>query len=188
MKIALFVLTVCVALSAAAQPAVVTVTNTPRTLFESVNATTDTLMIKGFSTIGSLTEQISYPVEIRAERLSNPATSNNTYAVSVRTSFGQDFRIDYIDYDELDAVIHGVQYISQANSTVTPLDNFETVIRCRCGLSIAKVGRGAKTTIAMTPGCTNCPRNEMAPYVLDTFGRTLTAAKAKIDLVVASGQ
>lgn len=188
MKILLFLLTVIIAGAVEAQPTVVTVTNTPRTYFETVNATPDQLLVKGFSVIGTLNDQITYPVEVRAERLNNPATSNNVYAVAVKTTIGEDFRIDYIDYDELDALIHGVQYISQANSTVTPLDNYETVIRTRSGLSIAKIGHGPKTTISMTPGCTNCPRNQMAPFVLDTFGRTLVAAKSKIDLVIASGQ
>lgn len=190
MKKQIFILTLCLAAVARGQSTVATVaiTNAPRTRYEALNLTPDTLLIKGSSTIGTLTDQIAYPVEIRAERVTDPYASNNLYAVSVRTTMGEHLQIDYIDYEELDAVIQGVQYISQANSTVTPLDNFETVIRTRSGLSIAKVGRGTKTVIAMTCGGTNCVRNQMAPFVLDALGKTLTEAKAKIDLVVASGQ
>jgi hypothetical protein len=163
-------------------------TNYYKTYFESCNSTADTLLIKGSSTIGTLTDHIAYPVEIRAERVNNPQTTNNFYAVSIRTTIGPQIQVDYLDYDELASVIQGVQYISQSTSSVTPLDNFETVIRTRSGLSIAKVGRGPKVVIAMTCGATNCVRNQMEPFVLDTLGRTLSAAKAKIDLVIASGQ
>ena len=160
-----------------------------RTYYEAFNATPDALLVKGSSSIGTLSDQITYPVEIRAERLTNPQSSNSVYAVSIRTALGQQTQVDYIDYDELDAVIRGVQAISQANSTITPLDNFETVIRTRSGLSIAKVGRGTKVTMTITCGAPGCARNQiLAPWVLDTLGRTLSQAKAKLDLVAASGQ
>jgi hypothetical protein len=192
MKKLILVLTLSVAAAVDAQTtgttAYVQITNAPRTYYEAFNATQDTLLIKGSSVIGALTSQIGYPVEIRAERLTNPITTNSVYAVSLRTKFdAQTTQVDYIDYDELDALIRSVQYIAQATSTVTPMDNFETVFRTRCGLSIAKIGRGNKVTIAMTPGYTNIVRNQMAAFVLDDLGRYLTAAKAKIDAVVASG-
>lgn len=193
MKKLLLVLALGLALGANAQTpatvATVQITNAPKTTFETINLTTDTLLIKGSSVIGTLDSQITYPVEIRAERVTNPSTSNHVYAVSLRTQFGEKMtQVDYIDYDELDTVIRAVQYISQANSTVTPLDNFETVIRTKSGLSIAKVGHGNKVVIAMTPGYANAARNQMASFVLDDLGRYLTAAKAKIDSVIASGQ
>jgi hypothetical protein len=168
---------------------VVQLTNAPRTYFESINATPDTLLLKGSTVIGNLGGEITYPVEIRAERVTNPQTTNNVYAVSLRTKFDEHFtQVDYIDYDELDPLIRGVQSIAQATSTVTPMDNFEAVFRTRSGLSIAKLGRGNKVVIAITPGYTNIVRNQMASFVLDDLGRNLTAAKAKIDNIIASGQ
>lgn len=164
-------------------------TNALRTYFEAFNATQDTLLIKGSSTIATLNNQINYPVEIRAERLTNPLTTNSVYAVSLRTTFPQLIQVDYVDYDELDALIRSVQYISQANSSITPLDNFEAVFRTRSGLSIAKVGRGNKVVIAITSGNTNIVvHNQMPSFVLDELARDLTAAKAKLDVVAASGQ
>jgi hypothetical protein len=163
-------------------------TNAPLTYFAAFNATPDTLLIKGSSIIATMTAGISYPVEIRAERMTNPLTTNSVYAVSLRTALPQFIQVDYVDYDELDGLIRSVQFLSQANSTITPMDNFEAVFRTRSGLSVAKVGKGVKVVIAMTPGCTNLFRNQMAVFALDELGRDLTAAKAKIDTVVASGQ
>jgi len=56
------------------------ITNAPRTYFEAFNATPDALLIKGSSTIDTLNNQINYPVEVRAERVSNPQTTNSIYA------------------------------------------------------------------------------------------------------------
>jgi hypothetical protein len=163
-------------------------TNTPRTYFDAFNATPDALLVKGMSIIATLNNQISFPVEIRAERLTNLQTTNSVYAVSLRTAVAQQLQIDYIDYDELDALIRSVQYISQANNSVTSMDNYEVVFRTRGGLSIAKVGRGNKTVIAMTSGNTNAVRNQMAPFVLDDLARDLVAAKARLDQAAASSQ
>jgi hypothetical protein len=122
------------------------------------------------------------------ERLSDPLTSKSVYAVSLRTGVAPQMQIDYIDYDELDAVIRSVRFISQSSSAVTPLDNYETVFRTRGGLSIAKIGKAGKTTIVVTSGDVNGVRNEMAPFNLDNLGNLIVAAKAKIDAVVASAK
>jgi hypothetical protein len=163
-------------------------TNAPRTYFDAFNTRPDTLLIKGSSTVGTLVSQISYPVEIRAERLTSPQTTNSVYAVSLRTRVQGQTQLDYVDYDELDALIQALQFISQANSTMTPLDNFAAVFRTRSGLSIAKVGKVDKTVISMTSGDVNGARNEMAPFVLDEMARCVVAAKAKIDAVAAGGR
>jgi hypothetical protein len=190
MKKLILVLTLILAAAAGARPPVpvLITTNTANTYFSAYDAMEDTLLIKGSSTIGALNNQITYPVEIRAERLTNPQTTNTIYAVSLRTATAPQSEIDYIDYDELDALIQSVQSIAQATSAITPMDNFEAVFRTRCGLSIAKIGRGNKMVISMTSGNLNGMHNQMAPFVLEDLARDLVAAKAKIDAVVASGQ
>jgi hypothetical protein len=193
MKNLLLVLTFILAgMAANAQTAAVSsvqITNAPRTQFEIFNFETDRLLIKGSSIIGTLNSQLDYPIEIRAERATDPATTNSVYAVSLRTRFSEhEVHSDYIDYDELDTVIRAIQYIGAATATVTPLDNYETVIRTKCGLSIAKLGKANKVTISITPGYYNAARNQIASFDLDDLARYLTAAKAKIDAVVVSGQ
>ncbi|MGP8201188.1 MAG: hypothetical protein ACLQU4_16985 [Limisphaerales bacterium] len=166
-------------------------TNAPRTYFDAFNATPDVLLVRGMSLIGTLDKQISYPVEIRVERLVNGQTTNAVYAVAVRTKVGQTTLVDYIDYDELDAVIRSVPLISQADTSVAPMDRFETSFHTRSGLTISKIGKLEKSVITLTSGDirdTNSTRNQLAPFVLNDFGTYLTTAKTKIDAIVASGQ
>jgi hypothetical protein len=190
MKELILSLTLCLALSAGAQTSTVTAltTNTPRTTFDLYKATPDALLVEGFSTIGTLDNQISYPVEIRVARLTNLQTTNSVYAVELKTRIGQLSQVDYIDYDELDNLIRSVPLISQATTSITPFDSSEMLFHTRSGLSLAKVAKTTKSVVIMTSGDINGVRNQMAAFVLDDFGRYLTAAKAKIDAIAASGQ
>jgi hypothetical protein len=164
-------------------------TNTPNTYFEVYNSVSDAVLLKGSTSIGMLNNQIHFPVEVRAERLMNLQTTNTLYAVSLRTRVArQQMQVDYIDYDELDGLIRGIQLISQAGHASVPMDNFEAVFRTRGGLSILKVSNGDKITILMKHSDPGEGVNELAPFVLDDLGRYLTAAKSKIDSIAASGQ
>lgn len=184
MKKLILLLTIGLAAAAGAQ----TATNAPRTEFDAFNATPDAVLVKGFSTVGTLNNQISYPVEIQIARLTNLQSSNSVYAVHIRTRVGQIWQNDYVDYDELDNLIKAVPLISEATTSITPFDSSEVLYHTRSGLSIAKVAKTTKSVVVFTSGDTNGVRNEMASFVLDDFGRYLTAAKAKIDAIVASGQ
>jgi hypothetical protein len=91
------------------------ITNAPRTYFEESDATMDEVLVKGMSSIGTLSSQVSFPVEIRAEEIRNVQSSNTLYAVAVRTTYRQrQTQTDYIDYDELPALIHAIDSIKQA--------------------------------------------------------------------------
>ncbi len=164
-------------------------TNMPRTYFEAYNAVADAPLLKGMSVIGTLNSQINYAVEIRAEVLTNLLSSNTVYGVSLRTRVSaKQVEVDYIDYDELDGLIRGIQLISQTALSPVQMDNFEAAYRTRCGLSVLKVSNGNKVTILLKSGDPLATRNQMASFVLDDLGRYLTAAKAKLDAVAAGGQ
>ncbi|HEX4122984.1 MAG TPA: hypothetical protein VH619_20395 [Verrucomicrobiae bacterium] len=164
-------------------------TNAPRTYFEAYNDAVDAPLLKGMSVIGTLNNQLDFPLEIRAERLTNLQTSNTVYAVSLRTRVGsKQTTVDYIDYDELDGFIQGIQLISQTVQSPVPTDNFEVAYRTRCGLSLLKVSNGSKITIVMKSGDNVDVRNRMAAFVLDDLARYLTAAKAKLDSLASSSQ
>jgi hypothetical protein len=164
-------------------------TNAPRTWFDAYKSTLEAPLIRGMTSIGTLTDQVKYPVEVKVERLTIKPLTNTIYAVAVRTRLARNvLQVDYIDYDELPGLIRGLQLISQSEHSVVPLDDFEVVYRVRSGLSVAKISNGNNIVIAIKCGDTNATRNQIAPYVLDNFTGLLTSAKSKIDTIVASGQ
>jgi hypothetical protein len=164
-------------------------TNAPRTYFDAYKSAIDTPLVRGMSSIGALTGQVAYPVDIRIERLNVQPTTNTIYAVAMRTHLTRTvLQVDYIDYDELDGLLRGLQLISQSDHSATPMDDFEVVYRLRSGLSVFKISNGNKVVITIKCGDANATRNQIAPYVLDDLQRLLTAAKVKIDAIVANGQ
>jgi hypothetical protein len=163
-------------------------TNAPRTWFDAYKSTLEAPLIRGMTTIGTLTGQVAYPVEVRVERLMIKSTTNVTYAVAVRTRLPNDLQVDYIDYDELDGLIQGLKLMSRSEHSVVPMDDFEVVYRLRSGLSVAKISNGNTITIAIKCGDISGTRNQIAAYELDTFQGLLSTAKSKIDAIIASGQ
>jgi hypothetical protein len=163
-------------------------TNAPRTYFQSYNLTADVPLLKGITVIGTINSQVTYPVEIRAERLINLQTSNTISAVSIHTHLNGQTSVDYIDYDELDGLIRAIQMIGQTDGSASGMDTYEAVFRTRCGMSIFKVSNNTtKLTIEMRSGDVPGVRNQMATFVLDDLGRYLTAAKAKLDSLASGG-
>src|SRR5580658_10245464 len=80
MKILIVLLTVCAAWAGQAQT-----TNAPRTYFDAYKSALDAPLVRGMSSIGALTGQVAYPVEIKIERLNVQPTTNTLYAVAMRT-------------------------------------------------------------------------------------------------------
>ena len=184
MKKIIILLTVAAAWAVQAQT-----TNAPRTYFDAYKSSLNTPVVRGMSSIGALTGQVGYPVDIRVERVNVQPITNTIYAVALRTRLSRDaVQVDFIDYDELDGLLRGLQLVSQADHSSVPMDDFEVVYRLRSGLSVAKISNGAKVVIAIRCGDANATRNQIAPYVLDDLQRLLTAAKAKIEAIAASGQ
>jgi hypothetical protein len=163
-------------------------TNAPRTWFDAYKSTVEAPLIRGMTSIGTLTGQVTYPIEVRIERLLIKPTTNITYAVAIRTRLPNDLQVDYIDYDELDGLIHGLKLISKSEHAVVPMDDFEVVYRLRGGLSVAKISNGNTITIAIKCGDANGTRNQIAAYELDSLQGLLSTAKSKIDAIIASGQ
>jgi len=164
-------------------------TNAPRTWFDAYKSTLEAPLIRGMTSVGTLTGQVKYPVEIKVERLTIKPLTNTIYAVAVRTRLAHNIlQVDYIDYDELDGLIRGLQLISQSEHSVAPMDDFEAVYRVRSGLSVAKISKGNTITIAIKCGDTNATRNQIAAYELDSFQGLISQAKSKIDAIIASGQ
>jgi hypothetical protein len=164
-------------------------TNAPRTWFDAYKSTLDTPLVRGTSTIGALSGQLGYPVDIRVERLNVRPTTNTVYAVALRTHLTRNAtQVDYIDYDELDGLIRGLRLIGQSDHSIAPMDDFEVVYRLRSGLSVAKISNGNNMTIVIQCGDANSTRNQLAPEVFANFQVLLAAAKTKIDAIAASGQ
>jgi hypothetical protein len=121
----------CLALNAGAQSS----TNAPATEIENFELQTDTVMVKGFGQTGSVTTDDGV-ISVRCKESHDVTTGRKLYGISVALDSNQVHGFLVVDYDELDALIKGLNYLSSISYDVTPLPSFDASFTTRSGLRI----------------------------------------------------
>ena len=108
---------------------------TPATELEAFQSRTGVVLIRGFSTVGTV-RGMGGEVSVDAREFrdgSNPSSPNATgISITVKeTSRLERGNISFVDYDEIDSLIKGVEYISKVGKDVTKLDHFEVDYRTK---------------------------------------------------------
>ena len=110
----------------------------PSTKIEAFSAKTGVVMIKGFSTVGRIRGQGVVSVDAREFRdASSPKTGVYGVAIEVKEAgrIERESR-SFIDQDELDSLVSGIDYISKISKSVTVLKDFEAEYRTKGDFSI----------------------------------------------------
>jgi hypothetical protein len=131
----------------------------PTTKMEEFSARTGIVIVRGFSTIGLVAGHSSgqlgtIRVEAREFRdASNPNTRLYGLAFTVKES-GQLERenISYVDYDEIDSLLRGIDYVAKTDKAVTPMNDFEAEYRTKADFSIITFSNRDKIEVAVASG------------------------------------
>lgn len=110
----------------------------PATKLEAFSARTGIVLIKGYSKIGSVSHTGTVNVDVREFRdASNLKSAQYGVALEVK-ELGRIERenTSYIDEDEIDSLIRGLDYISRIQPGVTSLSNFEAQYRTKGDLAV----------------------------------------------------
>jgi hypothetical protein len=119
--------------TAAPQPAA-----TPSTKLESFSSKTGIVIIKGFTTVGKAKGRGVVTVEAREFR---DGTSPQQGAYGVAIEVKESGRLEresrsFIDYDEIDSLVKGIDYIAKIGKSVTQFNDFEAQYRTKGDFSI----------------------------------------------------
>jgi hypothetical protein len=110
--------------------------------------------VKGFSNVGQIRGTGS--LEVSAREFTNATSRTKQYgaAVEVREAGRLERRsTSYIDEDELDALIKGIDYISKIEKSVTKLRDFEAIYSTRGDLRVVVFSNSdGKLSAAITSG------------------------------------
>lgn len=104
----------------------------PKTKLEAFQTQTGTVVIKGYSEIGKVAALGS--VEVNAMEFTDATTGRKQSGVLIEiTESGRLQNTDrsFIDFDEVDALLKGLDYISKATSDVTKLGMFEATYKTK---------------------------------------------------------
>lgn len=110
----------------------------PTTKIEAFSAKTGVVIIKGFSTVGRISGQGGVSVEAREFRdASSPSTGVYGIAIEVKESsrLERESR-SFVDQDEIDSLVSGIDYISKISKSITIMKDFEAEYRTRGHFSI----------------------------------------------------
>ncbi len=159
-------------------------TNAPLTKIEIFEARTGTVIIRGSVLIGTMSAQTG-TVSVRAKESVEPGSGRKEYGIAVGLQEGG--RIEdttMIDYDELDSFLNGIDYISKANHSMTPLPDYDVGYTTAGWLRLVvytSVKRPGTTQIALQSRRNNWNRILLASDQLATFQNLIQQAKSKLD-------
>jgi hypothetical protein len=160
----------------------------PRTKLETFDIKHATVLLKGFTRI-----TVPEVRDVRVDALEMRDLSNASRAtglvVAVRASDEQAHEERaFVDYEEIDSLINGIDGVAGANETMTKLAGFEARYRTRGDLEIG-VFRQTRTAIAVTLTIGICDAITV-PLTLDDLAKLramILGAKARLDEIKVAG-
>jgi hypothetical protein len=127
----------------------------PATKLEAFSARTGIVLIKGYSNLGVVNGLGKVSIDVREFRdASNPKSAQYGVAIEVKESGRLEREnTSYIDEDEIDSLIRGMEYISKIERGVTSFGNFEAQYKTKGDLNMTVFsGRSGEISLAVSSG------------------------------------
>jgi hypothetical protein len=155
----------------------------PKTQLEAFAAETGVVIIKGYSDIGEVVSMGSIAVDCK--EFTNAKSGKKSYGMTIKVKEAGRLEREgrsYIDYEEIEALIAGIDYISKINSNVTKLSNFEATYSTKGDFSITVFNMsGGKLSIAVTTGYVGRTSAYLPMEKLPMLRSFIVQAKEKLD-------
>jgi hypothetical protein len=155
----------------------------PATKLEAFDTNTDTVIIKATAPIGTVPAH-GGAVSVRCREITDVGTGHRESGILVDIRSGEQFEETMlIDYDELDSLLDGLEYLGQLDWSVTPLPGFDAVYTTKGGFRAAAFGSRRTGNIEFAVRSTRASR---PPLLLsrDQLGQLrswIGQAKTKLD-------
>jgi hypothetical protein len=158
----------------------------PKTKLEAFVAQTGTVVVQGFAEIGTVRGQLGTSIAIVSKEFTNASTGKKEYGVTIQVK--ETLRLErdntsYIDYDEIDSLLKGIDYIAKIDGSVTKLGNFQADYRTKGDFSVSTYssGRTGSVEAAATSGRIGVTRTFLKLTDLQSLRDLVAKAKAAID-------
>jgi hypothetical protein len=155
----------------------------PATKLEGFETNVDTVIIKATAPIGSVPAH-SGTVAVRCREITDAGTGRRESGVIIDiAAAGPEEDSVLIDYDELDSLLDGLEYIGKLDWTVTPLPSFSAAYTTKGGFRASAFGSRRTGNIEFSARSTRIMR---PPLLLsrDQMGQLrslIEQGKAKLD-------
>ena len=177
----LIVLLLCLT-TAAQQPKAPDQTQTKIELFQ---AKTGSVLIKNFSEIGSL-RGLGGTVTITSWEFIDAQTGKKAYGLSVEAKESSRLEREdraYIDYDEIDSLLKGLDYISTIDRGITKLKNFQADYRTTGNLRVSSFSGSSDVEYSVAVGRIGSVSVFYKADAFAAFRKLIVDAKAALDAI-----
>lgn len=157
----------------------------PKTRLEAFQAKTGSVIIKGYTFIGSVHTQ-SGSLRIIANEFRDAASGSRAFGISINVKEAappERDNISYIDYDEIDSLVKGIDYVGKMNRSVISLTDFEADFRTRGDLEITTFSRGEQVSGSVISGDVIQTRVFLSLDDLQKLRQLVIEAKTKLDAI-----
>jgi hypothetical protein len=159
----------------------------PLTNLEEVEARAGAVIVKNYTIIGSVSG-FGGAVSVTAYEFTDVQSGRKEYGVGVEIDeSGRSERADvekiYVDYDEMDSLIKGIDYIIKMERSTT-LENFEAQYKTRAELTVTTFNRTTGTLrAAISGGLLGRARVGLTLGSLADFRKLLVDARTALDKI-----
>ena len=157
----------------------------PKTKIEAFEAKTGTVVVRGFSKMGVVkarTVDGSGSVGVEAIEIIDASSKLRAFGVRIDVENGDRVGTEnssFVDSEEVDSLLKGIDYISKVDSTATKMKDFQADYKTRGELTIStfSTGNGA-VGVAITSGAA---RAFLTSVELSEFRDLILQAQARIN-------
>lgn len=153
------------------------------TKLESALEKTGAVIVKGSTSVGTVSG-VRGTAAVTSWEIIDAREGRREYGVSVAIRDGERAEgeeLAYVDYDELDPLIRGLEYILKLENSATKLIRFEAQYRTRGELSLYRFNTPSGYGTAVSIGGRRGPRLVLRPTGLVEFRDLLESARAILD-------
>jgi len=139
----------------------------PATKLEKIRDIKGSIIIKSYQNIGSMHGKYNSTLKVELYEFNNKKSKNKTHGLNVvveTTDKYNNIASSFIDYEEIQSLIKGLEYIMKINTNPTKLKHYEAIYSTNGGLEITnfnmlngaisvviQVGRYTKKSIYFDP-------------------------------------
>jgi len=163
-------------------------TNLPPTELETFEAQTGTVVVKGAGQIGSLTVD-ALTINLISKESLNVSSGRRQYGMAVEVvASGQRAWKRVVDYDEMDSLLNGLNYLAKIDSKVTELPTFVAGYVTRSGMRVGAFTSQRRGAIQyfLQDYSTTSPRILITPAQLAQFQDLVEQTRKNLDSLQAS--
>lgn len=161
----------------------------PKTKIERFVAQDGAVIVRGFSQPGKMNANYSGIIVVSAQEFLNASNGRRELGITIEVK--ESGRIErsntsYVDYDEIDSLLKGIDYIEKIDKSATKLDEVQADYRTKGNLSVSVFSDRDGLSASVSSGVIGRTSAFFWLKDMGIFRKLIVDAKARLDSIGAS--